>query len=74
MKYNLDELPDTWFIVFNGPDTDGKKTAVYERVSANGDGQVDHYRHVNTLDEVRRNYSHESGGQLLRYSVSNAVK
>jgi len=55
VKHNLDELPETWYIVFNGPDTDGKKTAVYEQVSTNEDGPVGPYRHPETLEERRRN-------------------
>lgn len=27
VKHTLDTLPETWHIVFNGPDTDGKNTA-----------------------------------------------
>ena len=52
--HNLDELPETWHVVFysNGHD---KKTAVYERVDTDGDETTGIYRHVETLDEVRRN-------------------
>lgn len=56
VKHELDELPVTWYIVFNAPDTDGKKTAVYERVGVHDDGTVGEYRLADMLDEVRRNH------------------
>jgi hypothetical protein len=37
VKYTLDELPDTWYLVIHSGGT--KRTAVYERVDVNGDGQ-----------------------------------
>ena len=54
VRYTLDKLPDTWYVVIH---SGGKKrTAVYERVETNSDGEVGHYRHTGTLDEVRRNF------------------
>ena len=33
-----------------------EEAVVYQRVSANGDEEVDHYGHTETLDEVQWNY------------------
>lgn len=55
MRVQLDELSQTWHVVFRLTGSFDKQTAVCERVDVSGDGTVGTYRHVETLDEVRRN-------------------
>jgi hypothetical protein len=40
VNHNLEQLSDTWDIVFNGADTNGNMMGVYEQVSTDGGGQV----------------------------------